>query len=126
MYQVWPVLPAFDSELFAPYSPGAIEPSMVGVFHCAQTGAATTNATITKRANLNTERRISSSQFRGTLIGWKVPGDSRFGPNDPVLYTRRGITAHYFSLGWTIQPIYPEGATGLGESCWFCSRNATH
>src|SRR5260370_31776025 len=73
MYQVLPVLPAFDSELFDPYSPGAMSPSMVGVFHCARTGAAAKNTIVKTRARLNPARRISSSQIVWLLNGWKFP-----------------------------------------------------
>src|SRR5260370_40841412 len=74
MYQVLPVLPAFDSELFDPYSPGAMSPSMVGGFHWARTGAAAKNTIVKTRASLNPARRISSSQIVWLLNGWKFPG----------------------------------------------------
>src|SRR5271169_347738 len=78
MYQVCPVLPAFDSELFVPYSPLPIEPSMVGVAHCAHAGAAitklirTTNATFDRRA-----RRMEILAISLALDGPVVEQDGR-------------------------------------------------
>src|SRR5712672_61414 len=77
MYHVWPVLPAFPSELFDPYSPDAMEPSMVGVFHCAQTGAAATNTIMRTRASLNAVRRIYTPRIVWRLNNWKLLGISR-------------------------------------------------
>jgi hypothetical protein len=57
MYQVWPVLPALASELLLPYSPEPMEPSIVGVVHCALTGATVATSIVRKRASFNMEAR---------------------------------------------------------------------
>src|SRR5712672_2797889 len=95
MYHVWPVLPAFPSELFDPYSPGAMEPSMVGVFHCAQTGAAT-NTIVRTRASLNAVGRIDTPRIVWRLNNWKLLGISRFHPQRAhSIYSSRDSSARF-------------------------------
>src|SRR3984893_15476626 len=94
MYQVWPVLPAFESELFDPYSPGAMEPSMVGVFHCARTGAAAKNTIVKTRASLNPARRISSSQIVWRLKRLEVPRNSVLVQRARIIYPSRDSSVH--------------------------------
>ena len=63
MYHVWPVFWAFCSELFVPYSPVPMEPSMAAVFHWADAGKVRT-MTVAMRMRLSRGvRRLESSQI---------------------------------------------------------------
>src|ERR1041385_5160033 len=57
MYHVCPVFPAFESELLLPYSPVEIEPSMVGVAHCAIAGTTAAISTARTKASFSTRER---------------------------------------------------------------------
>src|SRR5258708_4782425 len=96
MYHVWPVLPAFPSELFDPYSPGVMEPSMVGVFHCAHTGAAARNTIMRTRASRNAVRRIYTPRIVLRLNNWKLLGISRFNSQ----------RAHSIYPSWDPTPVF--------------------
>src|SRR5258707_1703387 len=96
MDHVGPVMPAFRSGLLDPYSPDAMEPSMVGVFHCAQTGAAATNTIMRTRASLNAVRRIYTPRIVWRLNNWKLLGISRFNSQRAhSIYPSRDSPAHF-------------------------------
>jgi len=57
IYHVCPVSPALASELFDPYSPAPILPSMVGVAHCPHAGEQASRLSVSSRACLRTRER---------------------------------------------------------------------